>query len=106
MDRRKFFQSALITVAGLTGARKVLANECKVGAAPAGQKVAADKERLDYESVAANAKGNAKYVEGSTCANCKFYKKEKEQNGFAPCPMMANKFVSNCGWCKSYAKKA
>lgn len=102
MNRRNFFQKALISVTGLLAAGKVLANECKVGTPPAGKKVAVDKERLDYESNSVNSKGHAKYVAGSNCANCKFYKKANEVGGYAPCAMMANKFVSACGWCKSY----
>ncbi len=104
MDRRKFFMSGVLGLASFVGAKSVLANACEAGTAPAGKKVAKNKERLDYVLNAADAKSHAKFKEGSTCANCKFYKKAKEEGGYAPCPMLANKYVSHCGWCKSYAK--
>lgn len=106
MNRRNFFQKAFVTVAGFVAAGKVFANECKIGTPPAGKKVAADGERLDYQSNSVNSKAHAKYVAGSTCGNCKFYKKANAEGGFAPCAMMANKYVSECGWCKSYMKLA
>lgn len=102
MNRRNFFQKALISLTGLMAASKVFASECKVGAAPAGKKVAADGERLDYQSNSVNAKAHAKFVAGSSCGNCKFYKSANAEGGYAPCAMMANKYVSECGWCKSY----
>ncbi len=108
MKRREFFKKALLGLSTLVAAPSVLAEACKVGAAPAGKKVAKNKERLDYVLVAGDAKGHKKYKDGQNCGNCKFYepnkkgKAKKEIDGYGRCAMLANKYVSRCGWCKSY----
>ncbi len=110
MKRREFFTKALFGLSTLVVAPKVLANACKAGAEPAGKKVAKNKERLDYVVNAADAKGHKKFKPDSNCGNCKFYepnkkgKKDKEIDGYGRCAMMANKYVTRCGWCKSYKK--
>jgi hypothetical protein len=104
MKRRDFFKTSLMSLATFVTAREAFAAACKVGAAPAGKKVAKNKSRLDYVLNAADAKGHKKFKAGSNCLNCKWYKKKKEVGGYAPCPMMANKYVSACGWCKSWKK--
>lgn len=106
LNRRSLFKSAFFGVSALIAVPRVFASACSVAAAPAGKKVAANKERLDYVVNAADAKGHAKFVAGSNCANCKFFKDDAATQGYGKCVMMANKYVSNCGWCKSYAKKA
>ena len=48
---------------------------------------------------------------GSACGNCKFYKAKVkegvltgETGGYSKCSMLGNKYVTRCGWCKSYKK--
>ena len=116
MKRRDFFKKALLGLSALTVAPTVLAEACKAGAAPAGKKVAKNKERLDYVLNAADAKDHKKYkkhaADNPNCGNCKFYepnkkgKANKEIDGYGRCAMMANKYVSKCGWCKSWRKNS
>jgi hypothetical protein len=103
MNRRSFFKTGIMSLTAIATASKAFAEACKVGAAPAGKKMA-KVGRLGYVLNAADAKGDKKFTEGANCANCKFYKKAKEVGGYAPCPMMANGYVTACGWCKSYKK--
>ena len=56
---------------------------------------------LKFVMEAKDAK-HKKYVSGQNCANCKFYVTKKEFEKWAPCKMLANKYVPACGWCKSY----
>jgi hypothetical protein len=53
-----------------------------------------------------NSSKNALHKAGQSCANCNFYTVAKADSGYAPCAMMGNKFVTNCGWCKSFKAKA
>ncbi len=106
LNRRSLFKSALVGIGAMVALPKAFASACSVAAPPAGKKVAANKERLDYVVNAADATGHAKFKAGSNCANCKFYKADAKTEGHGKCVMMANKYVSACGWCKSYAKKA
>lgn len=99
MNRRNLFKTGLMTVVGMLGAKNVLAAACKAAPAPVGKKLA-KIGRLDYVLNAADAKSHKKFKAGSTCGNCKFYK--KDENGYAKCAMMANKYVAKCGWCKSW----
>lgn len=73
--------------------------------APAGVKVVDPTEpaakRLDYVVDASTSK-HAKYKAGQDCTNCKFYTTAKAKDNYAPCKMLGNKFVTGCGWCKSY----
>jgi hypothetical protein len=59
-------------------------------------------KRLAYTGNAVDAKDHKKYKAGSLCGNCKFYNIKKEDQAHAPCSMAGNKYVSNCGWCKTY----
>lgn len=106
LNRRSLFKSAMLGLTTFIAVPKAFAAACAVSPEPAGKKVAKNKERLDYVVNADDAKGNAKYKAGDNCANCKFYKADAGTPGYGKCPMMANKYVSACGWCKSYAKKA
>ena len=36
---------------------------------------------------------------GQTCATCKLYQLEQEQDGWAPCPILQSRRVSAKGWC-------
>lgn len=104
-SRRNFFKKALAAVAFVPVMGEAFAKACTAGAAPAGKKIVgvADKaaKRLKYVLDATTSK-HKKYKTGQFCGNCKFYKLKKEATGHAPCSMMANKYVSSCGWCKSY----
>lgn len=114
MKRRMFLKSlglALLSMPLVKAFAEDKKAECPA-TAPEGVKVvtsdAAPGKGLEYVALASESK-NAKYKDGQNCANCKFYKADKANGGYAPCTMMANKFVSSCGWCKSYspvAKKA
>ena len=66
--------------------------------------------RLKYVENATTST-HKKYKAGSACGNCKFYKSKikegkitDEEGGYAACSMLANGYVSRCGWCKSYKK--
>jgi hypothetical protein len=60
---------------------------------------------LQYVTDAKTSK-NAKYKPGAKCGTCKFYNVAKAEGGYAPCTMMGMKYVTNCGWCSSFAVKA
>ncbi len=128
MNRRTFFQAALVTVRAVVG-YSVLANaeeRRRGGAAPA---AGGALPLVDPKDAAAKAVG---YVHKNTdqkdsklmvdrtgvkfkdqhCMNCAFYTKDKETtvNGkkCAPCmmPFAAGKVVTAEGWCTSWAKKS
>ncbi len=112
LNRRSFFTLALSAVAVVPFAlnsKQALAADACPSKAPAGKQVAKVGEGmakgLDYVEVAASSK-NAKFKTGSNCGNCKYYNVAKADGGYAPCTMMGMKFVTTCGWCKSYLAKA
>lgn len=111
LTRRSFFQMALAAatvVPFVLKAGTALAESCPA-VGPAGKAVGSPTEgmgkSLEYV-LDANTSKNAKHKKGDNCGNCKFYNQAKADSGFAPCTMMGMKYVTNCGWCKSYAKKA
>jgi len=110
-NRRSFFKLSLTSFAVLPivgRSADALAAACSAKA-PAGKNViqATDSMAKNNAYVAdATASKDAKYKAGANCGNCIFYQKAKEDSGHAPCPMMGNKFVSTCGWCKLYKVKA
>ena len=113
LDRRSFFQMAVTALAIAPIAIKSIGS---AEAAPAGCPTAplAGKQMavvgtgmaksLEYNE-AATATKHAKYKAGQNCLNCKYYNDKKAEGGYAPCTMMGMKYVSNCGWCKSYLAK-
>jgi hypothetical protein len=112
VDRRSFFKMALTVIAVVPFAIKGIASASAAGCpttAPAGKQVAqvgvGMAKSLEYVEVASASK-NAKYKAGANCMNCKFYNDKKAEGGYAPCTMMGMKYVTNCGWCKSYQAKA
>jgi hypothetical protein len=110
-NRRSFFKLVSAAVAATTLLSKPMqaaaATACPASA-PAGKQVAKAGEgmakSLEYV-VDANDSKNAKYKKGQNCGNCKYYNDKKEEKGYAPCTMMGMKFVTTCGWCKSYLAK-
>lgn len=111
LTRRSFFKMA-VAAAAVTpfalNAVKSLAAECPK-APPAGKALGSPTEgmgkSLEYV-LDANTSKNPKYKAGDSCGNCKFFNQAKVEGGYAPCTMMGMKYVTNCGWCKSYSKKA
>lgn len=106
-SRRSFFKlglSSLVAVPFLAKSANALAAGCPT-TAPAGKQIASSTEgmgkSLEYVTDATTTK-NALHKAGNNCGNCKFYNKKQEAGGYAPCAMMGNKFVTTCGWCKSY----
>jgi hypothetical protein len=111
-SRRSFFKLGLATAVVaplLTKSSNALAAAACPAAAPAGKQVASPTEGMgkNLEYVVDNSTSkNALHKAGNNCGNCKFYNEKQATGGYAPCAMMGNKFVSNCGWCKSYKAKA
>ena len=110
LNRRSFFTMALsaLTIVPLAlRSLKAEAAACPTKA-PAGKAVAEQgvgmAKGLDYVADAGTSK-NAKYKAGHNCLNCKYYNDKKAEGGYAPCTMMGMKYVTNCGWCKSYLVK-
>ncbi len=110
--RRSFFQMALMSVAAipvLTKSAKVFAGDACPASPPAGKNIAQPGEgmgkTLEYVTEASTSK-NSKFKTGSNCGNCKFYNAAKVEGGYGPCTMLGMKYVTNCGWCKSYLAKS
>jgi hypothetical protein len=110
--RRSFFQFGLGSIAiapMIFKATKSFAADACPATAPAGKPAASPTEgmgkSLEYVADAKSTK-NPLHKAGNQCSNCKFYNAGKAEGGTAPCTMMGMKYVSNCGWCKSYAAKA
>jgi len=116
VNRRSLIKIGLLTLATLPFFKKgknsfissALAEDGCPTKEPAGKSLARPTEGqgkvLEYVTDA-NTSKNALHKAGQTCANCMYYKKEKADSGYAPCIMMANKYVSSCGWCKTYKVK-
>ncbi len=111
LNRRSFFKlvagSFAIAPLALKPLESLAATACPT-APPAGKQIAKEGEGMakGLEYVAdSNASKNAKFKKGMNCGNCKFYNEKKEEKGYAPCTMMGMKYVTTCGWCKSYMAK-
>lgn len=113
LNRRSFFRMALAAVAIVPFAVKSIGNANAADAGcpttpPAGKQVAAEgvgmAKSLEYVADGKTSK-NAKHKPGQNCGNCKYYNDKKAEGGYAPCTMMGMKYVTNCGWCKSYLVK-
>lgn len=110
-NRRSFFKLVSAAVAATTLLSKPLvaaaATACP-STAPAGKQIAKEGEGmakgLEYVVDTTKSK-NAKHKADQNCANCKYYNDKKADGGYAPCTMMGMKYVTSCGWCKSYLKK-
>ena len=117
MNRRSFFQKGFLGLLSLPLIKQThifqsaLAADACPAAAPSGKKLikADDKAamRLKFVMDAKTAK-HPKYKAGNQCDNCKQYKVKKGEEGlhWAPCAMLAMKYVPSCGWCMQYLKKA
>lgn len=112
LNRRSFFSMALAAAAIVPFALKSMKAEAAAPACPttppAGKQVAqvgvGMAKSLDYVTDG-KASTNAKHKPGQNCLNCKYYNDKKAEGGYAPCTMMGMKYVTNCGWCKSYLAK-
>ena len=111
LNRRSFFRMALaaatIVPFALKSIKAEAADACPT-TAPAGKQVAVVgvgmAKSLDY-TTDGKSSTNAKHKPGQNCVNCKYYNEKKAEGGYAPCTMMGMKYVTNCGWCKSYLAK-
>ena len=110
LDRRTFFRMALSALAIVPFALKGIKAEaagCPT-TPPAGKQVAKAGEgmakSLEYVEDGKTST-HAKHKPGQNCLNCKYYNDKKAEGGYAPCTMMGMKYVTNCGWCKSYLVK-
>ena len=111
-SRRSFFKFAtavLAVVPLITKVSSSFAGDSCPTSAPAGKAIANPNEgmgkSLQYVTDAKTTK-NTKFKTGSKCGTCKFYNPTKSEGGYAPCTMMGMKYVTNCGWCTSFAVKA
>lgn len=112
LSRRSFFKfvaAAVTAIPLLVKSTKAFAADACPKTAPAGKPLASPTEgmgkTLQYVLDATTSK-NPKYKAGSKCGTCKFYNAAKEDGGYAPCTMLGMKYVTNCGWCTSFAVKA
>jgi hypothetical protein len=110
--RRSFFQLAVASLAVVPFVLKSGASQASdacPAVAPKGKAIGVPGEgmakSLEYVLDAKTSK-NPKYKTGNSCGNCKFYNAAKAESGHAPCTMMGMKYVTHCGWCKSFALKA
>ncbi|MBT3585140.1 MAG: hypothetical protein HN509_09540 [Halobacteriovoraceae bacterium] len=109
-SRRAFFKVALTAFAALPLIKATTAFAAdKCPSVPTAGKALKKLLRPDSKTakrikyvVDATASKHKKYKKGNACKNCKFYKVKKEENGYAPCQMAANKYVTTCGWCKQF----
>ena len=126
--RRTFFKWAFTSLGlvALVKSNNVLAEQTCPAAAPTDEKVkkkllkttSSTAKRVAYVDNSATAKKNhaafmksndkklkgfKKYKDGSNCLGCKHYKNPKD--GYGKCPMVGNKYVPGCGWCKLFAAK-
>ncbi len=115
VSRRDFFKFGALGLSAIALAKvanfSIFGNAMaadKCGKGPAGQKLlefdGPQAKSLNFVADAATTK-DAKFAKGSNCGNCSFYQDKKAADGWAPCTMVANKFVPNCGWCKVWQKK-
>lgn len=110
LDRRSFFRMAITAAAIVPFALRGVKAEAAAcpATAPAGKQVAKAGEgmakSLDYIEDGKASK-NPKHKPGQNCGNCKYYNDKKAEGGYAPCTMLGMKYVTNCGWCKSYLAK-
>jgi hypothetical protein len=110
LNRRSFFRMALAAVAVVPFALKSIKSEAAAcpTTPPAGKQVAKVGEgmakSLDYTDNGATSK-NPKHKPGQACGACKYFNDKKGEGGYAPCTMMGMRYVTNCGWCKSFLAK-
>ncbi len=111
-NRRRFFKLGMVALASAPFLKigKVFADgdTCKVtkptDEAVLNRMVKEDDpaaKRLDYIEVATDSK-HPNFKPGELCKNCRFYRHQQEKDGWAPCTMLANRYVTACGWCRSY----
>lgn len=113
-SRRAFFKKSLMALVALPllkSNKSMAAVACpqdppkdKKAAAKLLEADSSTGKRLEYVANASDSK-NKKYKAGQNCGNCNFYAQKKMVENYAPCSMAANRYVANCGWCKSYREK-
>jgi hypothetical protein len=128
MNRRNFFQKALLAVSAISVFSSLAKAEerRRGGAANAGAGAAVLVDPNDPQAKAVNYKHDLNEIKDKAlqtdrmgvkfkdqkCSGCVFYMKDKETNvagkKAAPCqmPFAAGKVVAEKGWCSSWAKKA
>lgn len=118
-DRRSFFKFGFLSLAtlpffskfhlGLSSAEAKDKKEACPATPPAGKTpvdpASPAAQRLNYVLDSGLSTHNL-HKAGDSCLSCNFYRKEKEEGSWAPCTMLALKYVPSCGWCKSFKKKA
>ncbi len=105
VSRRSFFKFGLMGVAALPLFSKSVQAQACPAKEPAGKKIQKEGEgmgKMQKYVLDATKSTEPTYKKGSNCGNCKFYNKAKVESGHAPCAMMANNYVTSCGWCKAY----
>ena len=112
-NRREFlslFAAGLGTLAVLKNSvGKVFAADSCPAVKPTGKKIVEGADsfiKSSHYSDDASTATDAKHKKGDTCSGCKFFQVAKADKGYAPCTMAGNKFVSSCGWCNKFSKKA
>jgi hypothetical protein len=116
LNRRSFFRMVLAAATIVPFAVKSLRSEAATTSAPAGCPTTPPAGKQVAEVGVGMAKSleyttdgksstNPKHKPGQNCVNCKYFNEKKIEGGYAPCTMMGMKYVTNCGWCKSYLAK-
>ena len=112
LSRRSFFKfvaAGAAIIPFIAKATKSIAADSCPSTAPAGKPIVSPTEgmgkTLQYVTDAKTTK-NPKHKSGNACGSCKFFNVAKGEGGYAPCTMMGMKYVTNCGWCTSFAAKA
>lgn len=127
MNRRNFFQKALVTLSAFSFFSSLAkAEERRRGGAAAATGAAVLVDPNDQQAKAVNYKHDLNEIKDKAlqtermgvkfkdqkCSGCIFYVKDKETTvsgkKAAPCqmPFAAGKVVAEKGWCSSWAKKA
>lgn len=125
MNRRTFFQAALVSIGALGVFSWVQAEERRRGGGstaaaaptlvdpkdPAAKAVNYVHQTSDIKDKALQLDRNGVKFKDQHCMNCSFYEKAKESTvagkKVAPCqmPFASGKVVAEKGWCTTWAKK-
>ena len=104
-NRRQFLKFATTAVAGVASGSLLMSP----GALAAEKLAVTDPTAvaLGYVEDAAkiDAKKEAAFKAGSTCANCVLYQAAQAAGNAAPCGAFGGKLVAAKGWCRAWAPK-